>query len=352
MNVTGGKVQIGLPGAASASNLNVGGLTGSGTIENSSNNTRNVSVTNATDNVFSGVLQDGSGTGLLGLTKAGAGNLTLSGNSTLSNGLTVTQGQVILTGTIAPQAAGATAALNNVSGNTGPTPILTLTNGSTLNSPRTAAPSIQMGVGAAMGVLRMQPGSTLNSASELWLADTDGRFGAMDITGGTANVGSWLALGRGGGQGVINQSGGSVTVLTNQLTIGSFGGTTDPSIVHGLYNISGGTVTTTNNVYVGEQSQAALNVTGTGTWSLALRYAWDLRQMARNSNLNLLGGTVTTPFVGGGTGGGAINFNGGVLQAATDTADFITQSGTGPLTAYAYSGNAVIDSNGHQVFLN
>ena len=358
LNVTGGLVQIGLPGAASASDFNVGGLAGSGTIENSSNQNRNVIVNNATDAVFSGVLQDGTGTGLLGLTKSGAGTLTLSGNSTLSNGLNVNSGQVILSGTIMPQAAGAAAGIDTVSGNTAPTAILTLASGGSLNSPRPAAnaPGLQMGTGAGqVGVVRVNPGSTLNLASEIFLATVDGGYGAMDITGGTANVGSWMALGRGGGQGVVNQSGGSVTVLTNQLTIGSFGGTTDPGIVHGLYNISGGSVTTTNNVFVGEGSMAVLNVMGSGqvVAGTGVRVALgNFSSPANGSMLNLLGGTVTTPFVGGGGGAGALNFHGGVLQASTDVADLIVQTGTGAFTAYAYPGNAVIDSNGHQVSLN
>ena len=102
---------------------------------------------------------------------------------------------------------------------------MTLANGSTLNSPKNTAPSLQVGSGTGgEGVLRVNAGSTLNAASELWLATAESGYGAMDMTGGTANIGSWLALGRGGGQGILNQSGGSITVLTNNLTIGSFGG--------------------------------------------------------------------------------------------------------------------------------
>ena len=48
-----------------------------------------------------------------------------------------------------------------------------------------------------------------------------------------------------------------------------------------------------------------------------------------------------------------INFQGGVLQANTDSSAFMTPTGfTGTLKAYAYPGNAVIDSNGHTLFMD
>ena len=104
LNVNAGVLQIALPTSTTASNFTAGGLTGSGTIENGSNTALTASpflvVNNATDNIFSGVLRDGSAGGILGLTKGGAGTLTLSGNSTLSNGINVTGGQLLLTGTV------------------------------------------------------------------------------------------------------------------------------------------------------------------------------------------------------------------------------------------------------------
>ena len=357
LSVTAGLVQIGLPNATSASDLNVGGLTGSGTIENASTNTRNINVNNAADKTFAGVLQDGAAGGLLGLTKTGAGTLTLSGASTFSNGFTVTNGQLVLTGSINPAASGTTPGVYTVSGNSTPAAILTLGTGSTLVSTLTNAPNVQVGAGiGTAGFLRVNSGSTLTTASELWLATGDGGYGAMDMTGGTVGIGSWLALGRGGGQGVLNQSGGSITVSGNPLTIGSFGGAIDPGIVHGLVNVSGGTLTATTNVYVGEGTMGVLNVSGTGhvVATTAVRVALgNFYSPANGSTLNLLGGTLTTPVLSGGGGTGTINFNGGVLQAATDSQTFLTNTGnTGTLTAYAYPGNAIIDSNGHQVAMD
>jgi autotransporter-associated beta strand protein len=70
--------------------------------------------------------------------------------------------------------------------------------------------------------------------------------------------------------------------------------------------------------------------------------------------VNLLpGGLITTPQVHQGQGQGIVNFQGGVLQASTDSSAFMTPTGfTGTLKAYAYQGNAVIDTNGHTLFMD
>ena len=364
LNVTAGVLQIGLPTATTATNFTAGGLTGSGTIENGSNTLLTASpslvINNATDNVFSGVLRNGSAGGILGLTKGGAGTLTLSGNNTLSNGINVNGGQLLLTGTVSPASTG-TIGLNTVSSTIAPMPILTLANGSTLNSPKNTAPSLQVGAGTGGdGVLRVNAGSTLNAASELWLATAEGGYGAMDMAGGTVNVGSWLALGRGGGQGILNQSGGSITVQTNNLTVGSFGGAAGNGVVHGQVNLTGGTLSTVNNTYAGEQTNGVVNVSGSGHLIVGTSGVAGLALIPAVTNattvgiVNLLpGGLITTPQVHQGQGQGIVNFQGGVLQASTDSAAFMTPTGfTGTLTAYAYQGNAVIDTNGHTLFMD
>ncbi len=61
LNVTDGLLRIGLQGASTGSDLNAGGLAGSGTIENGSNQTRWIILNQPTDQTFSGVLQDGTG---------------------------------------------------------------------------------------------------------------------------------------------------------------------------------------------------------------------------------------------------------------------------------------------------
>ena len=82
-------------------------------------------------------------------------------------------------------------------------------------------------VGADQGetaVLNIVPGSSLTTSNELWVSSTTGAIGTMNMSGGTAKIGSWLAIGRGGDSGTLNLSGGSLNVATNNLTIASFAG--------------------------------------------------------------------------------------------------------------------------------
>jgi autotransporter-associated beta strand protein len=392
LNVSG-KLQIALTGGAAANNFNAGGLVGSGVVENSSASVAaNLVVANNTPEVFSGVLQDGAGSaggGRLGLVKNGTGNLTLSGGSSLSNGITVNSGQLIVSGSVLPSVINAALGQDNVGTSSG-NAILTLASGSSFNAPNTAAPSLAMGNATnTAGVLNVN-NATLTTASELWLAQGDGGYGVMNMTGGSVTVGSWLAVARGGGQGVLNMSAGtltsqSVTPATGNtpgaFTIGSFGGAAGNGIVHGLVNLTGGTINATGDagavasptfvgdtaaVYAGEGTNAVLNVSGTGLLQVAgasgtIRLA---RFAGAVGEVNLLpGGTISAIHLTQGQGTGILNFNGGTLQAlgpeAVGGAHFFQVTnyhpsagftGTqGTLSAYAYSGGAIIDPNGNAV---
>ena len=76
----------------------IGALSGSGTITNNSDTSRNATLTvnvptSATSN-FSGTIQNG--TGVLALTKAGRGTLTLSGSSSYTGGTSINAGALSL----------------------------------------------------------------------------------------------------------------------------------------------------------------------------------------------------------------------------------------------------------------
>jgi autotransporter-associated beta strand protein len=404
LNITAGTFQIGMPGAATASDFVTGGLaTSAGTfIENGSNQTRWIYAVNSTNEIIAGTLQDGAGGGSggrLGLNKSGPGNLTLSGSNTLSDTITVAGGNLIVTGSISPAITATANGLVNVGtvngGNgsittTNQNGILTL-NGGTMNVPKNNAPSVQVGAGGGTtaptaGALRVLPGSTLSSTSELWLATGDGGYGVMDVSGGTVGIGSWFALGRGGGQGVVNQSGGALSVTSNALTIGSFGGSTANGVVHALYNLTGGTLTSTgdagaarNNtpgsynagddgsVFAGEGTSGILNVSGTG------QLTSNILRLARTAPVgivNLMNGGIISPTkVTNGTGTGIFNFNGGTLSGVNDTSDtgqagslFFEQNFNpdpatsfapiGNLKVYSYSGGANIDSGGNVISIS
>ena len=74
----------------------VGGLTGANdtgnSVQNNSNTDATLTVNSASDTTYAGVIQDGTGTGKLGLTKSGSGTLILSGANTYTGTTTVTEG--------------------------------------------------------------------------------------------------------------------------------------------------------------------------------------------------------------------------------------------------------------------
>ena len=92
LTVTAGTLNIG------QNDMITGGLAGTGTIANGSSTTRWLLVGNATDQTFGGSLQDGSGGGLLGMLKRGAGTLQLTGTSGMSDRLTVEAGTLEISG--------------------------------------------------------------------------------------------------------------------------------------------------------------------------------------------------------------------------------------------------------------
>src|SRR5262249_4588712 len=105
--INGGTLQAGATNAFSAASaftvtgtlgLNgfsqaIGSIAGAGTVTNGTNTA--VTLTTGADNTstsFSGVIQNGGGTGAVALTKTGSGTLTLSGANTYSGATTVSAG--------------------------------------------------------------------------------------------------------------------------------------------------------------------------------------------------------------------------------------------------------------------
>jgi autotransporter-associated beta strand protein len=388
INITGGgKLQIGSPTSATstASDFNAGGLTGNGIVENGSNGTssgileRWLILNNSAADVFSGTLQDGAGgvNGRLGLSKSGAGNLTLSGVNSLSGIVTVAGGRLILTGTMdsSGDASGTANGLVNIGTNSiGQNGILSVQNGN-LVVPKNAAPGIQVGGGpTTAGVLQVSGASAnVNVTSELWLATADGGYGAIDISGGQVTVGSWLAVARGGGVGMINMSGGTLNINSNDLTIGSVGGATGDGVAHGQVNLTGGIITTNSltSVFVGEQANGVLNVSGTGQLAVGgiegLAFARGSATAIGIMNLGTGGlaqavsvhpGQLLTGNNVGGTG--TLNFHGGTLKATSSDVittgfNFIPANGigyAGTLNLYSYKEGANIDDGGNGITID
>ena len=210
------------------------------------------------------------------VTKAGAGTLTLSGNNTYTGTTTVSAGTLDLSGT--------NTSLGNLAIN-GATALTKVTAGAT----------------------------TINSV-------TNGTYiiggGTLEIDGGALTLqgeNSWFSVGnndQGSGAGTLTLKSGSFTT-TNRfgLTVANDTGT---------INIQGGTFTANgsynNGIALGESSGG-------------------------NGTLNLNGGVLITDRIRGGSGVGAVNFNGGKLQSTGDVTDaFFFADGGNKITTTIQSG--------------
>jgi autotransporter-associated beta strand protein len=188
-----------------------------------------------------------------------------------------------------------------------------------------------------------QSGGTLTSANELWIGQGTGTagpsVGRYDLSGtGTVTVNNWVAIGRGGGIGTLNISGGSLTKTgnaNNRLLVGA------DSPGPGTINQTGGTITSV-------LSSTMIGNGGTGLWNLNGGSAiLSIVHISENSGvsgtLNLNGGTLSATEVTTGNVGGnsTLNFNGGTLLAANGANLNFLHDLT---TANVLAGGAIIDS--------
>ncbi len=172
------------------------------------------------------------------------------------------------------------------------------------------------------GVLDMR-GGVLNTPPgvDLWLGEGfnggAGGNGKWVMSGGAANIGGWLAIGRFGGNGDLELSGGSITVTPGNG--GNITLATAPST--GVVNQTGGALTNT-------ASQTWIAESGAGTWTLsggrdALGVVLLTRLAGATGTFNLNGGQLFATQILDSGGNGAFNFNGGVLHAGGDSDDFL-----------------------------
>ena len=195
-----------------------------------------------------------------------------------------------------------------------------------------------------VGTLVMKGGKlNLPLGVELWLGEGYngglGGTGKMIMTGGTVDIGNWFAIGRFGGIGDLELSGGSITMSpgnTGNITLA-----TGPSTA--VVNQSGGALTNTvSQTWIAEESKGTWNLNG-GTDVLG--FVLLTRRASATGVLNLNGGDLYATQIMDNGDNGAFNFNGGTLHALTNSANFL-QAGRG---ANVQSGGAVINTEGHDI---
>lgn len=197
------------------------------------------------------------------------------------------------------------------------------------------------------GTLNMN-GGTINTPPgvDVWLGEGynggAGGTGKMIMTGGAVNIGGWFAIGRFGGIGHLEFSGGSITLVpgdTGNITLA-----TTPST--GVVNQNGGALTNTvSQTWIAESANGTWNLNG-GTDVLGIILL--TRLSGANGAFNLNGGDLFATQITDPGGNGAFNFNGGTLHALTSSANFL-QASQGMTVK---TGGAVINTEGHDITIS
>ncbi|MBK1881081.1 autotransporter-associated beta strand repeat-containing protein [Luteolibacter pohnpeiensis] len=208
--------------------------------------------------------------------------------------------------------------------------------------------------GASTGVFNLSGGTFAITSGELWIgqnannADGAKSQGTFNLSAdGVVTLDNWFAVGREGGIGTFNMTGGSFTKTGNgNLVLGTGTGG------FGTVNQSAGTFTATGELWLGESP-------GTGVWNLSasavldtniIRFGRSADGLGTGDNtFNLNGGTVNATGIAHDNAGVAtFNFNGGTLFAKTgdtETASFMTAVNV----AAVKEDGAIVDTNGFVV---
>jgi autotransporter-associated beta strand protein/T5SS/PEP-CTERM-associated repeat protein len=245
----------------------------------------------------------------------------------------------------------------------------------------------------AQGTYTLSGTGALNVADELVVGRESGT-GILNVNGGalTTSGNGNMYVGRRNGTGTLNQTAGVISVI-REFGVGT---RDDNKIGTGTYNLSGGSLTVANNIFLGKEqgSSGTLNMTGgtlgtneslrighnqatgvlsqsagtvnvqnevyvgnesnassVGTYSLSgtgvLNVGNEVHIGRDNGTgtFNLNGGTVNATKISGGNGNATVNFNGGVLKAKRDEANLIENLDV----ADVQSGGLKINSNGFNV---
>ena len=201
---------------------------------------------------------------------------------------------------------------------------------------------------ATVGAVRVvnQSGGSINTSSEVWIGQANNHpglgTGTYNISGTAAlNVTNWLAVGREGGIGVLNISGGSIIKTGGgNLTI------THGTGASGTINQTGGSFTmVTGESWIGEDGgNATWNMNG-GTANVGLVHI--CQNPSANGTLNINGGTFAATELTTGNSGAVstLNLNGGVVRAAVNNLNFLHDI----FVVQVQSGGAIFDSAGFNI---
>jgi len=318
-----GSVTLNVPGTFSGSTVLSNGPVNIGASQTFANVSGNSAVTTSAgtptltvndnlDTAFGGSLS-----GSLGLTKGGAGNLTLTTSNNFAGNLFVSLGTVTLNSGII--SAGNYCSIGHAGTDTG-----TLTLAGTASFTTTS--DFNAGdIGASVGILNLQDTASL-TANAVYA-------GSANATGSTAS-------------GTVNQTGGTVTELSTAAGTFCIGGRAATTSVggSGTYNLSGGTLTAASAIRVGSVGVGSFNQTsGTVVANAGVDIATII---GATGTYELDGGTLRTLDVtSSSTVNATLNFNGGVLIPTAGNNGFVTNVAQ----INVRNGGAIVDTTNYIV---
>lgn len=217
-------------------------------------------------------------------------------------------------------------------GREGATGVLNMTGGA-LNRSQDGTAFIVADRDASVGVFNQSAGS-FDSTKEFWVGHgTHGErgqsIGTYNLSGGTASVHDWVAIGREGGNGTFNLKGGSFTKDGNgDFTVAAGNGSI------GVLNQSGGTLTSASSFLVPQWGNESTLGTYNLTNGVASVSSWvAVGRDGGVGEMNMRGGLFAkvadagSSFIIGASGPGTLNQTGGTISN-TVSASWISESST------------------------
>lgn len=178
-----------------------------------------------------------------------------------------------------------------------------------------------------------QTGGQINTRNEVWIGQggtSPDVFGTYDLSGGRLVNNNWFVVGRGGGRGIMNMTGG-------QLEKGGDGAhfiIGDGGVSNGVVNVSAGTINCATEMWIGQSggnANGTLNLSGSGVINVQNWLA--AGREGSHGFINMTGGTFNKLHQGNvtlGTGGGTCAFeqSGGTFTNRR-TSTLLGENGTG-----------------------
>ncbi len=341
LTISGGTIQAGGSPQTVANpvlvtgNFGVGGsqdFVFAGNVNLNNNTSTTITVNNAGNTSFSGVLSNLS-TAVGGqnvLTAQGAGSLFLTGSSSLNGQVVLDQGNVTIAGTGALVLAG-TKSMLWIGKDQTDTVTLTLQDNASMYLTATGNYGIRVASGPASGVINVSGSASLASAGGIQLGNgNSGVSGTLNLNGGSVScTGQTFSVGASAG------NTGTLNVYGGMLNVGSAAGFTDgnASSGTGAVSISGGVVSAAPFMYIGNAGPGSLSVTGgsvAANGGLIIGYS----NAAGRGQATVSGGTVAVAsgkslYVSDGTGSSGVLTvsNTGLVSDAGSL--FVGQQGSG-----------------------